>query len=516
MRIPGWFVALAGLGSFVFLTLLCSFVSYSFTRQAVVDAREQGLEVSSIRELVDFVINPPSADEAAAMLLINNPNGESVTSAINTPAAFEVQPTATPAYGVTPLAPRTPSAAPTEDTTSAFEGTDPNAVFGYDRINILLMGIDQRGDEMETRFRTDTMILVQIDPIRKTIGVLSFPRDLWVQIPGFQSSRINTANYLGDGADLPGGGPGLAMETIRVNFGIPVQMYIMINFDVFTAIVNTVAPDGVEICVAEEINDPKYPDGARGTIDVHFDVGCQPLDAERLLQYARTRATFGGDFDRNRRQQEVLRAIQSEVLSAGGIRNFFEQIPTLYNQLAGSYRTNLTLDQILALAVLISDISQDDITFGAVNELHVTPALNEDNDQILIPNYNQIRFVIQQTFDPQPDLALADLQVRAADENATVMVYNNTNISGLAGQTRDWLTSRGVTVVDVGSADPPANTPDITILDFTGNPWTARYLAELMNLPQTVIQPGAGSNLQTNADVVVLVGSNVQSLLVGN
>ncbi|GAB4307388.1 MAG: hypothetical protein Kow00117_00590 [Phototrophicales bacterium] len=508
MRVPGWLIALAGLGSFIFLTLLCSFVSYSFTRQAVIDAREQGLEVSSIQELVDFVLNPPNADEAAAILL----SGINTSSVINTPVPFEVQPTATPAYSITPLAPRTPNAPqPTAEVIA-----DPNVVFGYDRINILLMGIDQRGDEIEDRFRTDTMILVQIDPVRKAIGVLSFPRDLWVQIPGFQSNRINTANYLGDGAELPGRGPGLAMETIRVNFGIPVQKYIMINFDVFFAIVNTIAPDGVEICVTEEIYDPKYPDGGRGTIEVRFEPGCQTMNAERLLQYARTRATFGGDFDRNRRQQEVLRAVQNEVLSAGGIRNFVEQIPTLYNQLAGSYRTNLTLEEILALAVLLSEIPQDNITFGAINELHVTPALNAEGDQILIPNYNQIRFVIQQTFDPQPDLSLADLQVRAAEEEATIMVYNNTSISGLAGQTRDWLTSRGVNVLNVASADPPANIPEVFILDFTGNPWTTRYLAELMGLPQSAIQPGAGSNIQTNADVVILVGSSVQELLAAN
>src|SRR5690606_34612896 len=85
------------------------------------------------------------------------------------------------------------------------------------RITILLMGIDQRSDapEIEEAYRTDTMMIVQITPANDRIGVLSIPRDLWVDIPGYTAGRITTANYRGDLDRLPQGGPGLAMETVR-------------------------------------------------------------------------------------------------------------------------------------------------------------------------------------------------------------------------------------------------------------------------------------------------------------
>src|SRR5262249_44346558 len=149
----------------------------------------------------------------------------------------------------------------------------------------------------------------------------------WVNIPGYKPGRINTANALGDGNGYPGGGPALAAETVRQTLGIPVNKYILINFDVFTTLVSTIAPDGTQICVQQVIDDDHYPDAGNGVIHVHFDPGCQVLDAERLLQYARTRATQGSDFDRASRQQEVLRALRDKVLSVGGITHFITEAP---------------------------------------------------------------------------------------------------------------------------------------------------------------------------------------------
>lgn len=527
MRIPGWLMVLFGVGSFAFLTLLCSLLSYSIVRTGVIDAADNGVEVPDVVELIDYVLDPPDAEDAFETVALDT-GGE---PAAQNPG-FQLQPTATPDPSQPTATPGPvdetlePTATEEQETVASAVTQIPLSQFDPladvptwedpRRINVLLMGVDQRGDEIfEDRFRTDTMIIVQVDPITKTVGVLSIPRDLWVQIPGFESGRINLANYLGDAPDLnlPGGGPTLAMETINANFGVPVQYYVQVNFDVFTTVVDTVAEEGIEICVPQEINDPKYPDAGRGTINITIPAGCQQMDSERLLQYARTRATQGGDFDRNRRQQEVLDAIQRELLSVGGVASMVSKIPELYNQLADSYRTNLSLEQILALARLMSEVESDDITYGTINTLHVTLDTNEAGDQILIPNYNAIRQVISQTFDPQPDLSTADVLARAGNEDATITVLNNTTIAGLAGQTREWLTSQGVTVTSVGNVDPPQNAVETVILDFTGNPWTTRYLAELMGLPQSAVRPGGGSGIQSGSDVVIVIGSEVQSLV---
>ncbi len=102
----------------------------------------------------------------------------------------------------------------TSDATSTPEPTLPEEIEyptwdGGSRINILFVGL-RGGDPIEgdCPFCTDTLILLTVDPITKTAGMLSIPRDMWVNIPGFGYSRINTAWTLGRGSKLPGGGPG--------------------------------------------------------------------------------------------------------------------------------------------------------------------------------------------------------------------------------------------------------------------------------------------------------------------
>lgn len=477
MRVPGW-LFIIGILLLVGLTIFGAIVSYNVARQVAIDAGSAGVQVAAF---ADFLQAQPTA----------------------TNTSLPPSPTPTPQPGATAA----PTIAPTQDPAAPFAWEDPR------RISILLMGIDQRsGVEEAGPFRTDTMMLVSIDPVRKTAGVLSIPRDLWVTIPGFQPGRINTANSLGDTSAYPGGGPALAAATVQENLGIRVEKYILVNFDVFTQIVNTIAPAGVEVCPTEVIDDPDYPDAGYGTIAVYFELGCQRLEAERLLQYARTRATYGGDFDRARRQQEVLRAIQNEVLSAGGIVNFIGQIPTLWDQLTGNFRTNLSLDEITRLAFLAQDISRDDIQFGVIDNLYVNLVTTNLGDQVLVPKGDSIRFLVQQVFNAQQELTLADLRTRADAEAASIVVYNNTDIAGLAAQTRDWLASRQVTVDAIGNPEQITNTPTL-IRDYTGNPWTARYLAALMGLPADRVQPGGDG--ATAHDVMIVVGTDIQPILTG-
>lgn len=469
-------------------TALCSVGAYVSARQVAVDLGSSGVQVASFS---DFLRAQPTP----------------------TPSLTPVPPTltpipATPLPGITPsptvAAPILPT--PTVDPMAAYTWDDPR------RVNILLLGMDQRTGE-EGAFRTDTIMIVSVDPVRRTAGILSVPRDLWVPIPGYQPGRINTANYLGDSGGYPGGGPALAARTITENLGVEIDKYIRINFDVFTTVVNLVAPAGVEVCPTELIDDPTYPDAGYGVIPVRFEAGCQRLDATRLLQYARTRATQGSDFDRAARQQEVIRALQSEVVSAGGIANFFTQIPALWDGLSGAYTTNLTLEEILSLAALAQDIPRENIATGTINTLHVNLATSNDGQQVLIPRYNAIRALMQSVFNPRQDtVSLDEIRTRAAEEAASVVVFNNTDIAGLAGQTRDWLTAQGVAVAGVGNPQQQTDSPTV-IRDYTGNIWTARYLAALLGLPPERIEPG--SDGATGEDVMILAGTDMPALMAG-
>ncbi|HEY6073428.1 MAG TPA: LCP family protein, partial [Anaerolineales bacterium] len=102
---------------------------------------------------------------------------------------------------------------------------------GASRVNILFIGLDYRDYiANEGPPRSDSMILFTIDPLSKTAGMVSIPRDMWVNIPGYGYSRINTAYSTGEGNKVPGGGPGLAMRTVEGLLGVPIQYYGQIDF----------------------------------------------------------------------------------------------------------------------------------------------------------------------------------------------------------------------------------------------------------------------------------------------
>jgi polyisoprenyl-teichoic acid--peptidoglycan teichoic acid transferase len=531
MRISGWLLGFIGFGVLFLGTAVCSFVTFSFTRQTVIDFQETGILLDDPLVMVRCVTVGQCEDgEIQPTPLAENPQPVRITPLFTLAPPTEVVQVIEPdVTATTPanssdtsvtemtvmaqvaLAQVTPTIEPTVDPAASLPRiTDPR------QIRILLLGIDQRSETGETGpFRTDTMILMNIDPVRKTVGVLSLPRDLWVDIPNFDPGRINVANFLGDANAYPGGGgPALAMETVSSNFGVRVDKYLLINFDVFTSLVDTIAANGVPVTVNEVIDDPDYPDDRYGTIYVHFDPGEYRMDAETLLQYARTRATEGGDFDRARRQQQVLDALRAEVLSAGGILNFISQAPRLWDELSNNYRTNLEYDEIISLGLLMSEIEKDNIHYAVIDNLYVTFGLNPAGDQqVLYPDYGSISDLIQRVFFPQTQLTPAEVKTRSDAENAQVYVYNGTQIVGLANDAREWLTGQGVSVTGVGN-DTNYDGLQTVIRDYGGtHPWTARYIANLMGLPPERIRPG-GDGLIAEG-IMIVAGQDILPILGG-
>ena len=528
MRISGWLLGFIGFGVLFFGTAICSFATFSITRQTVIDFQETGILLDDPLVMVRCVTAGQCDDSSETITqptsIALNPQTVKITplfTLVPTTEGVEfIEPTIAPTdEGIdTPdlttepaIAQVAPTVVPTIDPSANLPRiTDPR------QIRILLLGIDQRSDTDDPGpFRTDTMILMNIDPVRKTVGVLSLPRDLWVDIPNSVPGRINTANFVGDINAYPGGGgPALAMETVSTNFGVRVDKYLLINFDVFTSLVDTIASNGVPVTVTETIDDPKYPDDRYGTIYVHFDPGEYRMDAETLLQYARTRATQGGDFDRARRQQQVLDALRAEILSAGGILNFISQAPRLWEDLSNNYRTNLEYDEIISLGLLMSEIEKDDIHYAVIDNLYVTFGMNPAGDQqVLYPDYGSISDLIQRVFYPQTQLTPAEIKTRSDAENAQVYVYNGTQIVGLANDVREWFTGQGVTVTGVGN-DTNYNGAETLIRDYGGtHPWTARYMASLLGLPQERIRPG-GDGLIAQG-IMIVAGQDILPILGG-
>lgn len=184
-----------------------------------------------------------------------------------------------------------------------------------ERLTVLLMGIDRRDGE-EGPWRTDSMIVISIDPQSDSVAMLSVPRDLYLTMPnhGFGEfhDRINQAFFHGDRFEYPGGGAALAMQTIRRNFGIYVDRYLVIDFNGFERIVDEIG--GVKIDVPELLIDHQYPTEDYGYMTVRFEPGLQTMDGRRTLIYSRTRKSTS-DFARAERQQQVILAIRDKVLS---------------------------------------------------------------------------------------------------------------------------------------------------------------------------------------------------------
>ena len=144
------------------------------------------------------------------------------------------------------------SIAPPPPSASIPDSNLPPAWDGASRITILIIGLDYRDWEAGLGApRSDTMILLTIDPLTKTAGMLSIPRDMWVNIPGFGYSRINTAYSSGEGSKLPGGGPALAMKTVEQFLGVPVQYYAQVDFGTFVQFINLIG--GIDIYNDQEL-----------------------------------------------------------------------------------------------------------------------------------------------------------------------------------------------------------------------------------------------------------------------
>lgn len=375
---------------------------------------------------------------------------------------------------------------------------------GTERVNILLLGIDQRCDETGPT-RTDSMMVVTIDPVGKSAAALSIPRDLWVEVPGFGVDRINSAHYIGELNEYPGGGPVLAAETVAATLGVPIDYYVTVNFDAFVEVVDLIG--GISITVPETIDDPKYPDRCYGYDPFHIEAGMYQMDGETALKYARTRATFGGDVDRAARQQQVVQAVLDKVLSQNMIPQLLGQSLELWETFQDNVQTNLSLDQAIQLALLVPEIPRESRQMAVIDYNYVFNETTPDGQQVLVPNRERIRQLRDQLFAPPaiPTPVIENLPERAAEEAARVAIYNGTSEFGLAAATQEYLQSHNINVTEIGNADS-ATYRTTQIIDFGSHPNTTRYLTQLMAIPP--LNVSQGTNPDGDYDVLIIIGDD--------
>jgi LCP family protein required for cell wall assembly len=250
-----------------------------------------------------------------------------------------------------------------------------------DQMNILLLGSDARPG-VKKWFRTDTIILATLNWDLGIANLTSFPRDLWVTIPGHGEDRINTA--------FEYGGFDMIADTFSYNFGVRPEHYVLIDFSNFKRFVDELG--GLEVNVGKKLQD--YRSGYLTTIPA----GKVSMDADTVLWSARSRKTTN-DFERNRRQQEVLMAIIEEVLNLNNIR----RAPELYEIYKDTVRTDLSLPDILPmlpLAVKLTDTSRFHNYF--VGSGQVTSWITPGGAMVLLPDRAKVRKTIRKSQNLAP------------------------------------------------------------------------------------------------------------------
>ncbi|GJM42449.1 MAG: hypothetical protein DHS20C20_27310 [Ardenticatenaceae bacterium] len=284
-----------------------------------------------------------------------------------------------------------PTLVPGQPTPTLIPTSEPWA--GEDRVNILLMGIDRRPGEAFIS-RTDTMMLVSLDPATDSASILSIPRDLYVLIPGHGRDRINTAFVYGSAGNNPVGGAALAMQTVEYNLGVPVNHYVLVDF---SAVINGInALGGIDVNVPVTINDPTFPDMNYGFDPLFIPAGLNHFDGATALKYARTRHQ-DNDFGRAARQQQVILAVRQKA-TALGITGLIAQAGTLYQQVENGIRTDLSLEQMVRLATATNSIDSEKIRNDVLDYDYVSSYRTEAGAQVLILENDKAAVLIQELF----------------------------------------------------------------------------------------------------------------------
>jgi LCP family protein required for cell wall assembly len=259
------------------------------------------------------------------------------------------------------------------------------------RTNVLILGLDRRPEEGNI-VRSDTMILASVYPPDSHIALLSIPRDLYVEIPGQEADRINTAHFWGE-YQVNGGGPTLAMQTVEQNLGVPVHHYVRVDFDGFRAVVNAVG--GIDIVVEEAIVDDQYPTADYGTMHIEIPAGPQRMDGETALRYVRSRHG-SSDFDRARRQQQVLAALAQRMLTPSAWLRF----PLLYLAMTDHVETNLTDRDMLLLFPTLYRAGTDGIEHYTIDHEMTQSWTTPSGGSVLLPQWETIHPLVQELFTP--------------------------------------------------------------------------------------------------------------------
>lgn len=395
-----------------------------------------------------------------------------------------------------------------------------------DRINILLLGMG--GEGHDGAYLTDTIMLSSLKPSDGQIALLSIPRDLVSPISNWQ--KINSINAYAE-KENPGSGGAVTTQAISDLLKTPVTYYIRVDFNGFEKIINELG--GIEVNVENTFDDYTYPaDGQEENPNyyarferLHFDKGIQTMNGSQALKYARSRhaaGAEGSDFARARRQQLVLMAVKSKMLSGKTLLNPVI-LTKLISELNKNISTNLGVWEMLRIWELFKNTNTNNINSKVLSDAPdglLVSGRGDDGAYILTPragNFSEVRLLVQNILSLSPSNdSLLPINIPEISDNASVQILNGTWISGLASQTSSLLKQSKFSILNIGNAPLRDYTQTVVYdLSSTTKQTSLKILKQITGANQLFDSPPWLINYQTTSsspDFLLILGTDANKL----
>ena len=235
---------------------------------------------------------------------------------------------------------------------------------------ILLLGSDYRP---ELGYRTDVMLLVGLNTRTDEVHLISFPRDLWVNVPGLGEERLNTAFPYGDWE--------LLSDTFAANFGFRPDHYAMVDFQGFKHLIDVL--DGIVVTVGEHMEDECHMNDSGWCV---VEPGEVPMDSDEALWYVRARLN-SSDFDRTRRAQEVIQAIAKKAFQPSEILNLDNFVRAVFQ----TVKTDMQVSDTILYALPVNKFVNMQFSTFRLTPDDAVPGMTNGGASVLYPNYPAIR-----------------------------------------------------------------------------------------------------------------------------
>ncbi len=378
------------------------------------------------------------------------------------------------------------------------------------RINILLLGA--AGEKNAGRNLTDTVMVMSIDTKNKKVALLSLPRDLYVKLPNTQTfTKINSVYKISLNQNL---GLQPIKEVVEEITGVPINYYLVVNFDGFTRIIDDIG--GINITSERDIYDPRYPGPNYNYETFSLSKGFHSLDGATALKYVRQRhGDPEGDFGRAKRQQQVIQAVKNKLFS---METFFNagKLNDVLTTLGDNITTDIATEEIGSFINLSKNVDTQNVNNIVIDAWkpdsllkvsHV--AVGDVMAFILVPrvgNYSEIQDAAQNIFN---QAEIKKRQVAIAEEAATIEIINQSGDSQLATKVRAMLTENlGLKKVTFSATSAPDLAEQTSLQDNT-NGLKLFTLDELLKKLPAKLASEKVTSENSKAELIIILGKDL-------